>query len=114
MRHPTLQERVSVLVDAIESPRGESRRIDYWTLVYTTTGGSRMIASTPETNDDGRAHDLVLVHPAALNGDHMVVLRPTVDPEWATALAVELARRRWASGGMTWSEQERARAGQEG
>lgn len=92
--NPTLQERVSVLVDAIESPRGESRRIDYWTLVYTTTGGSRMVASTPETNDDGRAHDLVLVHPAALGGEHVVVLRPTVDPEWATALAVEVARRR--------------------
>lgn len=93
MSTETYTRRAVELADAIEDT-AESGRLDYWTMVYTTPGGSRMIASTPESNDDDRPHDLILVHPAPIDGAHMIVLRPNVDPTLSAALHAELARRR--------------------
>ena len=66
--------------------------LDYGTLAYVTDGGTYMIASSPRLNDDGRAHDLIAVLPAAFGDDHsrVLVLRPTVNPALVAALRAAL------------------------
>lgn len=76
------------LVDAAKSRT--TGQLDTFTSAYITDGGTYVVASTTMINDDDRPHDLVAVLPLALEGSHVVVLRPTVNPQLVQALRTEL------------------------
>lgn len=52
-------------------------------ITYITEGGTYMIASPSKWNDDNRPHDLI----AVLADNSIHVMRPTVNPEFADAIA---------------------------
>lgn len=83
------QEFLSDLVEALESvgTRRFCRVGDV--IVYTTQGGSAMVASDGKYNDDGRPHDLVAVTPFG----EVVQVRPTANPDLVEGLRAEIARR---------------------
>lgn len=84
----------SDLADAVESRT--TGAFDWSTCLYVTDGGTLVIASSLQGNDDNRAHDLAAVLPAglgALNGRRVIPLRPTVNPDLIDFLEAELVRR---------------------
>lgn len=64
--------------------------LDTGTTAYTTDGGSYVIASDPQWNDDNRPHDLLAVLPMPVEDSCVLVLRPTVNPDLVTALRKHL------------------------
>ncbi len=59
---------------------------------YVTRGGTYIIATRAKWNDDDRPHDVVAILPADWGAGRVYVLRPTVNPDWARALELALAR----------------------
>ena len=64
--------------------------LDSWLTAYTTEGGTYVMASNPDWNDDHRPHDLVVVLPAPIEGTRVLPLRPTVNPDLVDALRAAL------------------------
>lgn len=61
-----------------------------WTTGYVTEGGTYVIASTPDWNDDDQPHDLVAVLPAPIEGTRVHLLQPNVNPDLVDALRAAL------------------------
>ena len=64
-------------------------KIDTWTCAYITKGGSYILASNAAANDDGVAHDLIIILPAAYRRfvpSRVIQLRVNVDPKLIDAL----------------------------
>lgn len=72
---------------AIERVTGE---IDAFTTAYISGGGTWILATTPLSNDDGNAHDLLAVLPAPIEETRVVPLRITVNPDLVNALRAAL------------------------
>lgn len=64
--------------------------LDTWTVGSVTEGGTYVIASSPDWNDDDQPHDLVAVLPAPIEGTRVLPLRPNVNPDLVGALRAAL------------------------
>lgn len=63
--------------------------IDMWTCGYITKGGSYILASNAVMNDDGMAHDLVLILPSAYRHfvpSRVIQLKISAHPDLIAAL----------------------------
>lgn len=61
-------------------------QLDPFTISYVTDGGTWIVASNPQSNDDGTAHDLIAVIPFDVEGSRVLPLRITANPDLVHAL----------------------------
>ena len=81
---PTASKYPTDLIEAVKAWRTGSL---YSGLIgYLTTGGTYVLATSPQWTDSGLARDLVAILPAALNGTRVVPLTPLVNPDVVDAL----------------------------
>ena len=88
-------ERLADVVERkLRRPGTGTARVDVWTIVYSTQGGTVIIASSGHGNDSGLPRDLAAVLPAPLNDVGRVIpLYVAVNPDLITKLEAELGRR---------------------
>ena len=76
-----------IIINALSRKIG---RIGPGTIGYVTDGGTYIIASQAEWNDDGKPHDLVAILSAHIGDNSRIMpLRPTVNPDLLDALRVK-------------------------